>query len=155
MDVKAETIQVVEAHTEEEVRQAQAIRQVVFVEEQEVPSELERDGRDGEARHVLVLCDGQPVATGRLTMEPDGVYVPARIAVLASHRGRGLGRLVIERLEALAWAAGATALLLHPHAHLEAFYARLGYRRTSGTEQVGRHAVIKMTKLRADETRNR
>ena len=42
------------------------VRTAVFIEEQGVPAEIERDAHDADSIHALGLLDGQPVATGRL-----------------------------------------------------------------------------------------
>src|SRR5690606_1781587 len=45
---------------------ALAIREVVFIEEQQVPAEIERDDEDPTAYHVLALVDVHAIGTGRL-----------------------------------------------------------------------------------------
>ena len=61
-----------------------AIRRTVFIIEQAVPEEIEIDGLDPVARHVLAYLDGNPVGTGRIT--PDGRI--GRMAVLAECRAQ-------------------------------------------------------------------
>jgi len=134
------------AETAEELEAARAIRHEVFVREQGIPAALDNDGQDGEAQHVLVLVGGLPVATGRVTVSPSGEAVLARIAVRPHHRGRGLGRRVVQELETLAAAAGGRAFRLHPHHYLEGFYEALGYRKTADGEPVAGHRLIVMTK---------
>jgi predicted GNAT family N-acyltransferase len=132
--------------TPEELAAAMAIRRRVFVEEQGIPADLDEDGLDSSAVHVLV-CDGkQPVATGRLVIDTRNEGVLARIAVLPSHRGGGLGRRVVRELESLARRRGLTALSLQPHRYLERFYADLGYETVAGTSIVGGHELITMRK---------
>ena len=66
-----------------------AIRETVFVREQDVPAELERDALDPQCAHVLARAlDGTPIGTGRLTPERR----IGRMAVLPEWRGKG-GRL--------------------------------------------------------------
>jgi predicted GNAT family N-acyltransferase len=132
--------------TPEEFEVALAIRHEVFVHEQGIPEELDRDGNDPSARHVLVCCGGQGAATGRVIVAGSGDATLARIAVVRGCRGRGLGRKVVEELEAVAEAAGATTLRIHPHDYLETFYASLGYEIASGTDVVAGHKLITMTK---------
>jgi ribosomal protein S18 acetylase RimI-like enzyme len=65
----------------------------------------------------------------RRTMAADAFYL-ARIAVGDNHRGRGLGRKVLERYEATARDAGFPATALHVrrgNAAAERLYARAGY----------------------------
>ena len=68
------------------------VRQRVFVQEQGIAAELERDALDPVSVHVLALdSDNQPVGTGRLA--PDGRI--GRMAVLASHRSHGVGEALL------------------------------------------------------------
>ena len=139
-------IRIGRVESEEELEAALAIRHEVFVREQGIPEELDNDGRDGEARHVLAFAGGLPVATGRVTVSPSGEAVLARIAVRPANRGRGLGRRVVQELETLAAESGARVFCLHPHHYLETFYEGLGYRKSAEGETVAGHRLIVMTK---------
>ncbi len=130
----------------EELAAALEIRRRVFVEEQRIPAELDRDGRDDGAVHVLALDGDRPAATGRLVLTPSGEGVLARIAVLPDYRGGGLGRRIVEALEAEARRRGLAALSLEPHRYLERFYSELGYETVEGTSIVGEHELIHMAK---------
>ena len=74
------------------------IRYEVFVDEQKVPEELEIDGLDDDAVHVLVFSDEVPIGTGRILS--DGHI--GRVAVLKIFRGQGIGKLIMEKL--IQWA---------------------------------------------------
>ena len=102
-----------------------AVRYAVFVEEQGVPVELEQDGLDPFCAHVLALEDGTPVGTGRIT-EKGHI---GRVAVLASHRGRGIGTELIRCLIRSAKVSASTSKLIDLNAqlHAVAFYERLGF----------------------------
>ena len=71
-----------------------AIRRTVFIEEQGVPEELEWDGEDAHALHVLVKEGDAPIGCGR--MLPDGHI--GRMAVLKEWRNRGIGALMLQAL---------------------------------------------------------
>ena len=136
-----------EAKTPEALQQARAIREQVFAVEQGIPAALVHDGLDASALHILALDDGTPIATGRLTLAPNGEGILARIAVLPAYRGRGLGKRVVQHLEALARREGLATVSLKPHHHLEAFYATLGYETVPGSySTAGPHPLITMTK---------
>ena len=122
------------------------IRNEVFCCEQKIPAQLDQDGLDQEAFHVLAYSNDRPVATGRLVVGHNGQGFAARIAVLRDYRGRGVGRLVVRKLEELAEDMGVRSLELHPHYYLEKFYSELGYCTVSGSEIVGTHKLITMTK---------
>lgn len=101
-----------------------ALRQAVFVAEQSVPLEIELDGRDAQCRHLLAWCDSDPV--GCVRMLPDGHI--GRMAVLAPHRGRGIGRRLLAAMLEEAAAAGLPEVWLHAQVHAIAFYEGLGFR---------------------------
>lgn len=46
-----------------------ALRRRVFIEEQAVPEDDERDGRDSGAVHLLVSLDGRSLGAARLLLE--------------------------------------------------------------------------------------
>lgn len=130
-----------------ELAAAQAIRRQVFVEEQGIPAELEYDGADPNAIHVLAFQEDRAIATGRLLLEQDGVGILGRIAVVAHARGQGIGGQVVRQLEQCAVAAGVQRLMLHPHSYLEKFYTDLGYHTVAGGEStVGSHRLLLMEK---------
>ncbi|GAL31258.1 hypothetical protein JCM19239_3156 [Vibrio variabilis] len=77
------------------IEKAQAIRYQVFTVEQSIPNELDFDGLDCVAEHVLVTETNQAVATARLVINADGSSVMARVAVLEAYRGRGIAPLLL------------------------------------------------------------
>jgi predicted GNAT family N-acyltransferase len=106
---------------------AYAIRQAVFVDEQRVPVELERDADDDRAAHVLGRVAGVPAATARVVVAPERTAVVGRVAVLPAFRSCGLGRAVMAAIEAQAAVAGAYLVELHAQLPARGFYERLGY----------------------------
>ena len=141
-----DAISIRKVSTAEELQQAQEIRVRVFEEEQGFPHELNIDGVDQAASHVLVLDGEVPVATARLTIVAEGQGMIARIAVLPSHRGKGLGRHLVQELETMGRNDGLHTLCLEPHAHLEDFYHALGYEKIAGSVDVAGYRLIRMRK---------
>lgn len=117
--------------TDDDLAAALAVRHDVFVLEQDVPVDLERDEHDDLADaacdHVLVLRDGAAVATGRVLEEPGAVAHLQRIAVRREERGSGLGVLVVRTLEDLGRRRSLTTAELGAQVHALGFYERLGY----------------------------
>jgi predicted GNAT family N-acyltransferase len=102
----------------------QGIRTTVFVVGQDVPVEIERDGRDAECVHVVAEdAQGEAIGTGRLL--PDGRI--GRIAVLEPWRGRGVGGAMLRQLMREAKRLGHAEVYLHSQSHARAFYERHGY----------------------------
>jgi YbgC/YbaW family acyl-CoA thioester hydrolase len=108
---------------------AAALRTEVFVEEQEIPQELEWDEQDAKALHAVVLNKlGQPVATGRLLQPQPKLAQIGRMAVSKALRGGNLGRMVIDSLVEAARQRGDHQVILHAQCSAEGFYRRLGFK---------------------------
>lgn len=102
------------------------IRRIVFIEGQNVPADEERDGRDGDAIHLIAFAGAMPVGTARLLLA-DGIGKIGRVAVLEAHRGTGLGKaLMAASLEVLREEGAATAKL-SSQTHAIPFYQALGF----------------------------
>ena len=110
-----------------EFEQALAIRVQVFVLEQGVPPEEEKDSYDESAFHLLARERGVPLATARLVQLPDKVGKVGRVAVLPEARGRGLGRDLMLRILQEARARSLRELTLGSQMQAVSFYERLGY----------------------------
>jgi predicted GNAT family N-acyltransferase len=103
---------------------AMRVRDAVFVIEQGVPPEIERDEWDQRSEHALALDrEGRVVGTGRLL--PDGHI--GRMAVLPEWRGHGIGGYILASLVARAHERGMTRVVLNAQTHAVPFYARHGF----------------------------
>lgn len=110
------------------LREAFALRRRVFCGEQGVAEAAEFDGLDGGAVHLVVVTDGETVATCRLLAERGALRV-GRMAVDPRTRRRGVGRAMLAEAERVAGVIGARRLTLHAQVAAESFYAGAGYRR--------------------------
>ena len=108
-----------ESHTENIC----AIRYEVFVDEQNVPEELEIDGLDGKAKHVLTFVDDVPIGTGRILS--DGHI--GRVAVLKNYRGLGIGKSIMKELIKCAQDMSLEKVWLSSQWHAYSFYLDLGF----------------------------
>lgn len=100
------------------------IRETVFIQEQQVPEELEWDGLDENAIHLLARDhSGNPIATAR--MLADGHI--GRVAVLSPWRGRGIGSAMMQRLLLFATERQWHKVHLDAQAAAVPFYLRLGF----------------------------
>lgn len=119
-------IQVRPTRDDAEIAAALALREEVFCGEQGVSLAEERDGRDEEAVHIVVVDDGVVVATCRLLVEGTTVKL-GRMAVSRTRRGLGLARALITEAEARARALGAQRMVLAAQLNAQALYDRAGY----------------------------
>ena len=103
--------------------QLKAIRKSVFIEEQQVPGELEWDGLDADCIQLLAALDSIPVATARLA--PQGQI--GRMAVLKDFRGRGIGARLLDTVIEQARREGHEQVFLHAQLNVIGFYERRGF----------------------------
>ncbi len=108
---------------------ALALRQRVFVVEQACVYQ-DVDGKDPNALHLLGRdADGALVAYARIL--PPGarfdVAAIGRVVVAPEHRGQGLARTLVFEAIRVAQGHHGPRVALSAQAHLEAFYASLGF----------------------------
>jgi len=102
----------------------QGIREQVFILEQGVPRELEWDGGDGHAIHLLAEdTAGRPLGTARLL--PSGQI--GRMAVLGQWRKRGIGGQLLRRIIEIARQEGFPTPWLNSQSSALGFYLREGF----------------------------
>ena len=128
-----------------------ALRHRVFVLEQGVPVDLERDDADATAVHALSRgpsgeLAGRVLATGRLLLDAAGPgrAVIGRMATDPAARGRGHGAAVLALLQREAAARGQTAVELHAQVRAQRFYERAGYVRVGEEYQEAGIAHVTM-----------
>jgi len=100
------------------------IRELVFVQEQRVPPELEWDDRDAEALHLLAeTAAGQAIGTAR--MLTDGHI--GRMAVLPQWRRCGVGSALLRELVRIAREREGCTPFLNAQTRALGFYRRHGF----------------------------
>jgi predicted GNAT family N-acyltransferase len=106
------------------VADLRAVREIVFVQEQQVPLEEEWDALDPHCVHVIARADdGTPIGTGRLTPE----HKIGRMAVLKPWRGRGVGDAMLLALIDEAQQRGWREVSLNAQVSAIDFYLRHGF----------------------------
>ncbi|MEX8516889.1 MAG: GNAT family N-acetyltransferase [Leptothrix sp. (in: b-proteobacteria)] len=107
---------------------AAAIRTEVFVQEQQIPAEMEWDEADQTCLHAVAYDRlSLPLATGRLLQHGPGIGRIGRMAVRASMRGSHLGCAVLDALVQAARARGDHEVILHAQMSAAGFYQRAGF----------------------------
>ncbi|WP_299758021.1 GNAT family N-acetyltransferase [uncultured Pontibacter sp.] len=120
-------IKVKQAVSEQDLNAAFAIREKVFVQEQQVPRDAEYDAHEATAKHYLATCDGVPCGAARWRKTDAGVKLE-RFAVLPEYRNKNVGaemlRLVLQDVQ-----AEQASQKIYLHAQLPAvnFYKRHGF----------------------------
>lgn len=119
-----------QAASSQEKDDAFHVRRVVFVEEQNVPEDLEIDEHDETAVHLVGYDQNEPIAAARLRFV--GEYGKLeRICVKQDYRGRKYGRDMILFMESLIKDHTYQASKLNAQTHAESFYEALGYQTVS------------------------
>jgi predicted GNAT family N-acyltransferase len=114
----------------DELRAALALREEVFVVEQNVPLEADLDGLDDHAiQLVAVEPNGEVVGTCRVVMEDEEARF-GRLCVRRSARRRGIAQALLAAAETEAKAAGAPTMALHAQTDALELYRRAGYAAT-------------------------
>jgi len=111
--------------------QLKAVREVVFVQEQQVPLYIEWDDMDATAQHLLVHLDDdinqeKPIGCARL-LQINGVGKIGRMAVLKEHRGLGVGMAILQKAIAIHQAQHFNDIKLSAQVHAISFYQRAGF----------------------------
>ena len=113
--------------TEKEQSDAFKVRHTVFVDEQNVPAELEIDEHENDAIHFVAYDKSAPVAAGRFRVLDDMAKVE-RICVLGDYRGTGLGFLLMNAIETHAKELSLKGTKLNAQISAVGFYEKLGYK---------------------------
>ena len=107
---------------------AAKVRLEVFVQEQRIPQDMEWDGQDESALHVVARnALGQAIATARLVGRAGGEGRIGRMAVHRGLRGFHIGQVILQTLTNAARQRGDTEVMLHAQRSAEGFYLRQGF----------------------------
>jgi len=119
-DIEVEITQVDWLKMEDHLR---SIRTRVFIEEQNVPVELEWEEDDINCVHLLVKNDDEYIATARLL----GSGQIGRMAVLKSYRQCGIGSKMLKKLLSIAETLDLNTVFLNAQVNAVPFYKRFGF----------------------------
>lgn len=119
-------MKIITVTSEAQFNEAFSIREIVFINEQNVPPELEKDEFEEAAIHFIGYLGDEPIATGRVRFVDDYGKLE-RIAVLKEHRGQSYGTQIIRQMERKIRQKNFKKALLHAQTHAIDFYEKLGY----------------------------
>lgn len=104
------------------------LRFEVFVNEQNVPPEIEVDEHDADALHIIAKHDGVTVGCARVILSDHDAHI-GRLAVKKSYRGRGFGSLICHFAVDYCIKNGCNNIWLNSQLHAVKFYERLGFQK--------------------------
>jgi len=108
---------------EKSLPEIKEIRTKVFIEEQNVPAELEWDEFDSNSVHIIAYFDNKAVGTARLLR--DGHI--GRMAVLIDFRNQGIGKNMLKFMVDLAHKKSMANIKLSAQEHATGFYEKQGF----------------------------
>ena len=106
------------------------IRQKVFIEEQNVTSQLEWDGMDEEAIHFLAFKNEKAIGCARAFVIKNHMQL-GRMAVLKKYRREGVGTALIDKVITTAKLNQLSAIYISAQCHAIDFYKKFGFEVTS------------------------
>jgi predicted GNAT family N-acyltransferase len=105
-----------------------ALRHEVFCVEQGVPEELDRDGCDRGALHLVAGAGRRVIGTCRLVgTDRQETWRLGRMAVARDWRGRGVGGAILVEAHRQAALRGVRRMVLAAQLPARDFYSRHGY----------------------------
>ncbi|WP_019615423.1 GNAT family N-acetyltransferase [Psychromonas ossibalaenae] len=137
-------VKIVVNKTQNSIEISQTIRNEVFVQEQDIPVELDLDGLDNHSYHALAYINDTAVGAARLALLENHNAVMARVAITKNHRGKGIAAKLIKSLLVKAEQLNINNIEIHAHAYLREYYETFGFKYIKQVEKVGEHQLIKM-----------
>ncbi len=125
-------VKVIAIESPADMQRAWAIRRRVFIEEQNVPEEIEMDADGAHAFHALALLDGAAIGCGRTLDHGASEIKIGRMAVLPEFRKAGVGALILRFLIDRARTRGVCKAVLHAQLSAEGFYLKEGFSPVGG-----------------------
>ena len=110
--------------TKKEYEDILEIRKKVFVEEQNVPFNIEIEHEE-DSRHVICFIDQLAVGTGRWRKTKNGIKLE-RFAVLTDFRNKGIGKEIVNFI--LSEISSNNTIYLHAQEAVVNFYKKLGFK---------------------------
>lgn len=110
----------------EELEQVFRIREMVFVREQNVQRERERDNFDTNSNHVLATYMNKPIGCARIKIIDRRAKLE-RVAVLKNCRKRGVGALLMDYLVTYCKKNAVEEIFLHAQCEVSDFYKKWGF----------------------------
>jgi len=124
MNIALHHVKITAVHWQQAEADLRTIRTQVFIYEQGVPIDLEWDGLDETAQHLLAVNDAnEPVACARLLNNGS----IGRMAVLKAWRGQGVGFALLKMAINMHTQQGVQTMMLPAQIHAIAFYEKAGF----------------------------
>jgi predicted GNAT family N-acyltransferase len=141
------TLEIRLATSTDELNDVFHIRTEVFVSEQNVPKDLEFDGLDNEATHLIALLNKQPIGCARIRQIGRNKAKLERIAISKPNRNKGYGTNLTNYCINYCKTKHDTLIFIHAQTSVQKFYERFGFIEEGTIFQEAGIPHIKMTKI--------
>lgn len=111
-----------------QMRDVFSLRFEVFVNEQNVPPEMEIDEFDNVAIHVVAYVSNTILACGRVYKIHDIAKI-GRIAVKKKYRELGIGKMIMQKLLGECYAMNVSYVELNAQVEAIPFYEKFGFQK--------------------------
>lgn len=112
--------------TNQELDEAHYIRRTVFMEEQNVPEDVEWDEYEDSATHFICRLGDKAVGTARISFFGNSAKLE-RVAVLKEYRRQGIGRAIMDYLIEYSKQKSAETIYSHVQLHARKFYEKMDF----------------------------
>ena len=130
----------------EKLQSIKTIRTKVFQQEQKVPAELEFDGLDETATHLLAYLENQPVGTARIRTIDRQTAKIERLAVLPTARRKGIGKQLMQKALEIIAEQKYQLVVVHAQEYIKPLYQQLGFEQIGNTFEEANIPHLKMIK---------
>lgn len=128
-DIDSKThLDIVQATSKDTLDACFSIREEVFQRGQNVPKDIDFDGRDSDAYNFIAYFNQEPAATCRLRPLSDSLLKFERLAVLSQYRNLSIASAIIEYGSVFAKSKGYSQIKLHAQMSALNIYLRAGYK---------------------------
>ena len=122
------------------------IRTEVFQIEQKVAEELEFDGLDETAIHLLAYLENRPVGTARIRKIDDKTAKIERLSVLPKLRNKGIGKQLMVKAIEIITEQNYKEIVIHAQDYIKSLYQKLGFTQIGNTFEEANILHVKMIK---------
>ncbi len=113
--------------SDNELKEAFQVRKRVFVEEQGISEDLELDGNDSTALHMVVQYGERIIGTARVLFPTPGVAKIERMAILKTFRRKGIGSKIVSFLNGRLKIKKISKVIVHAQCPAVPFYKSCGF----------------------------
>lgn len=115
------------AELPEDFSAMRSVRAAVFQSEQGIEPELDFDGKDETSDQIIAYINDRPIGTARIRYLDDRTAKIERLAVLPIARGKGIGKLIMEKAIELAAQKKIQEVIIHAQEYIQGLHQKLGF----------------------------